>query len=79
MIKDDFGMVIFIKVVHLDVDFEMVQRVSKNWFGKIEWQGLKVVIRLELSKLTIIICELDLCFEFHLNCESLIPKVVISV
>ena len=50
-------MVIFTKVVHLDVDFEMVQRISKSWFGKIEWQGLKVVIRLELSKLTIIICE----------------------
>jgi hypothetical protein len=61
MIKDDFGMVIFTKVVHLDVDFEMVQRVSKSWFGKNEWQGLKVVIRLELSKLTIIICEWELC------------------
>ena len=46
MIKDEFGMVIFIKVVHFEVDFEMVQRVSKNWFGKNEWQGLKVVIRL---------------------------------
>jgi hypothetical protein len=46
MIKDDFGMVIFTKVVHLDVDFEMVQRVSKILFEKIEWQWLKVVIRL---------------------------------
>ena len=46
MIQDDFGMVILTKVVHLDVDFEMVQRVSKIWFGKIEWQWLKVVIRL---------------------------------
>jgi hypothetical protein len=46
LIQDEFGRVIFIKVVHLDVDFEMVQRVSKNWFGKIELQGLKVVIRL---------------------------------
>ena len=46
MIKDEFDMMIFTKVVHLDVDFEMVQRVSKNWFGKIELQGLKVVIRL---------------------------------
>jgi hypothetical protein len=46
VIKDEFGRVIFIKVVHLDVDFEMVQRVSKNWFGKIELLGLKVVIRL---------------------------------
>ena len=63
MILGEFGRVIFIKVVHLDVDFEMVQRVSKNWFGKNEWQGLKVVIRLELSKLTIIICEWDLCLK----------------
>ena len=46
MIKDDFGMVVFTKVVHLDVDFEIVQRVSKVWFEKIELQGLKVVIRL---------------------------------
>ena len=64
MIKGEFGRVIFIKVVHLDVDFEMVQRVSKDWFGKIELQGLKVVIRLELSKLTNIICELVLCLNF---------------
>ena len=49
MIKDEFSRVIFIKVVHLDVDFEMVQRVSKSWFGKIELQGLKVVIRLNLA------------------------------
>jgi hypothetical protein len=46
VIKKDFGMVIFTKSVHLDVDFEMVQRVSKIWFEKIEWQWLKVVIRL---------------------------------
>ena len=64
MIKDDFGMVIFIKVVHLDVDFGMVQRVSKSWFGKIELQGLKVVIRLNLADLAIIICEWELCLNF---------------
>ena len=46
MIRDEFGRVVFIKVVHLDVDFEMVQGVSKEWFGKIELQGLKVVTRL---------------------------------
>ena len=46
MIKDEFGMMIFTKVFHLDVDFELVQRVSKIWFEKIEWQWLKVVIRL---------------------------------
>jgi hypothetical protein len=46
MIKKEFGMVIFTKSVHLDVDFDVVQRVSKVWFEKIEWQGLKVVIRL---------------------------------
>ena len=57
MIKDEFGRVIFIKVVHLDVDFEMVQRVSKSWFGKIELQGLKVVIRLNLADLVIISCD----------------------
>jgi hypothetical protein len=64
MIQDDFGMVLFTKIVHLNVEFELVQRVSTIWFGKIEWQVLKVVIRLELSKLTIIICELDLCLNF---------------
>ena len=57
MIKNDFGMVIFTKVVHLDVEFEMVQRVSKIWFEKIEWQWLKVVIRLKLADLAIITCE----------------------
>ena len=46
MIKDEFGMMIFTKVVHLDVDFEMVQRVSKIYFEKPELQRLKVVIRL---------------------------------
>jgi hypothetical protein len=64
MIKGEFGRVIFIKVVHLDVDFEMVQRVSKNWFGKFEFQGLKVVIRLNLADLAIIICEWELCLKF---------------
>ena len=64
MIKDEFGRVIFIKVVHLDVDFEMVQRVSKNWFGKIELQGLKVVIRLKLADLVIITCEWEKCLKF---------------
>ena len=64
MIKDEFGRVVFIKVVHLDVDFEMVQGVSKNWFGKIELQGLKVVIRLNLADLAIIICEWELCLKF---------------
>jgi hypothetical protein len=64
LIKDEFGRVIFIKVVHLDVDFEMVQRVSKNWFGKIELQGLKVVIRLNLADLTIILCEWKKCLKF---------------
>jgi hypothetical protein len=57
MIKNDFGMVVFTKSVHLDVDFEMVQRVSKSWFEKIEWQGLKVVIRLLMADLTIITCD----------------------
>ena len=57
MIKDEFGRVIFIKVVHLDVDFEMVQGVSKEWFGKIELQGLKVVIRLNLAEMAIISCD----------------------
>jgi hypothetical protein len=47
MIKNDFGQGVFTTSVHLDVDFEKVQRVSKNWFEKIEWQGLKVVIRLK--------------------------------
>ena len=64
MIKDEFGRVIFIKVVHLDVDFEMVQRVSKNWFEKIELQGLKVVIRLKLADLVIITCEWEKCLKF---------------
>jgi hypothetical protein len=64
LIKDDFGRVIFIKVVYLDVDFEMVQRVSKNWFGKMELQGLKVVIRLNLADLAIISCEWELCLNF---------------
>ena len=64
MIKDEFGRVVFIKVVHLDVDFEMVQRVSKNWFGKIELQGLKVVIRLKLADLVIITCEWEKCLKF---------------
>ena len=64
MIKDEFGRVVFIKVVHLDVDFEMVQRVSKNWFEKIELQGLKVVIRLKLADLVIITCEWERCLKF---------------
>jgi hypothetical protein len=64
MIQDEFGRVIFIKVVHLDVDFEMVQRVSKNWFEKIELQGLKVVIRLKLADLVIITCEWERCLKF---------------
>ena len=64
MIQDEFGRVIFIKVVHLDVDFEMVQRVSKDWFGKIELQGLKVVIRLKLADLVIITCEWEKCLKF---------------
>ena len=64
MIKDEFGRVVFIKVVHLDVDFEMVQGVSKNWFGKIELQGLKVVIRLKLADLVIITCEWERCLKF---------------
>ena len=64
MIKDEFGRVVFIKVVHLDVDFEMVQRVSKDWFGKIELQGLKVVIRLKLADLVIITCEWEKCWKF---------------
>ena len=64
MIKDEFGRVVFIKVVHLDVDFEMVQRVSKDWFGKIGLQGLKVVIRLKLADLVIIICEWERCLKF---------------
>ena len=64
MIQDEFGRVVFIKVVHLDVDFEMVQRVSKDWFGKIELQGLKVVIRLKLADLVIITCEWEKCLKF---------------
>jgi hypothetical protein len=64
VIKDEFGRVVFIKVVHLDVDFEMVQRVSKDWFGKIELQGLKVVIRLKLADLVIITCEWEMCLKF---------------
>jgi hypothetical protein len=64
VIKDEFGRVVFIKVVHLDVDFEMVQRVSKNWFEKIELQGLKVVIRLKLADLVIITCEGEKCWKF---------------
>lgn len=64
MIKDEFGRVVFIKVVHLDVDFEMVQGVSKEWFGKIELQGLKVVIRLKLADLVIITCEWEKCWKF---------------
>ena len=64
MIKDEFGRVVFIKVVHLDVDFEMVQRVSKDWFGKTELQGLKVVIRLKLADLVIITCEWEKCLKF---------------
>jgi hypothetical protein len=64
LIQDEFGRVIFIKVVHLDVVFEMVQRVSKNWFGKIDLQGLKVVIRLYLADLAIISCEWELCLNF---------------
>ena len=63
MIKDEFGRVVFIKVVHLDVDFEMVQGVSKEWFGKIELQGLKVVIRLKLADLVIITCEWEKCLK----------------
>jgi hypothetical protein len=46
MIKNEFGMVIFTKSVHLYVDLDVVQRVSKVWFEKIELQWLKVVIRL---------------------------------
>jgi hypothetical protein len=46
MIKKEFGMVIFTKSVNLDVDLDVVQRVSKVWFEKIELQRLKVVIRL---------------------------------
>jgi hypothetical protein len=57
MIKNDFGQGVFTKRVHLDVDFEMVQRVSKIWFEKIEWQGLKVVIRLLMADLTNITCD----------------------
>jgi hypothetical protein len=64
VIQDEFGRVVFIKVVHLDVDFEMVQRVSKNWFEKIELQGLKVVIRLKLADLVIITCEWEKCLKF---------------
>ena len=64
MIKDEFGRVVFIKVVHFDVDFEMVQGVSKEWFGKIELQGLKVVIRLKLADLVIITCEWEKCWKF---------------
>jgi hypothetical protein len=64
VIKDEFGRVVFIKVVHLDVDFEMVQGVSKEWFGKIELQGLKVVIRLKLADLVIITCEWEKCWKF---------------
>jgi hypothetical protein len=63
MIKKEFGMVIFTKSVHLDVVLDMVQRVSKVWFEKIELQWLKVVIRLELADLTIIICEQVLYLE----------------
>ena len=63
MIKDEFGRVVFIKVVHLDVDFEMVQGVSKNGFEKIELQGLKVVIRLKLADLVIITCEWEKCWK----------------
>ena len=64
MIKDEFGRVVFIKVVHLDVDFEMVQGVSKNGFEKIELQGLKVVIRLKLADFVIITCEWEKCLKF---------------
>ena len=46
MIKKEFGMVIFTKSVLLDVDLDVVQRVSKVWFEKFELQRLKVVIRL---------------------------------
>ena len=64
MIKNEFGQGVFTKSVHLDVDFEMVQRVSKDWFGKIELQGLKVVIRLKLADLVIITCEWEKCWKF---------------
>ena len=50
-------MVIFTKSVHLDVDLEMVQRVNKSWFGKIELQWLKVVIRLRMAEMAIISCD----------------------
>ena len=46
MIQDEFDMVVFTKVVHLDVLLDEVQRIGKVWFEKLEIQGLKVVTRI---------------------------------
>jgi hypothetical protein len=39
-------MVVFTKVVHLDVYLDVVQRIGKVWFENLENQGLKVVTRI---------------------------------
>ena len=46
MIQDEFDMVVFTKVVHLDVNLDEVQIILKVWFENLEIQGLKVVTRL---------------------------------
>ena len=53
-------MVVFTKVVHLDVYLDEVQRIEIVWFEKLEIQGLKVVTRLKLADLTNIICDHNL-------------------
>jgi hypothetical protein len=46
LIQDEFGMVVFTKVVHLDVLLDDMQRLEQVWFENFELQGLKVVTRL---------------------------------
>jgi hypothetical protein len=46
LFQDEFAGVVFIKVVHLDVDLDEVQRVGQVLFENLEIQGLKVVTRL---------------------------------
>ena len=56
-------MVVFTKVVHLDVLLDVVQRIGLVWFAKLEIQGLKVVIRMQMAKVTIISCDHQLSWD----------------
>jgi hypothetical protein len=60
--KAESTLVVNIKIVHLDMFLDEVERVVQVWFKNLINQGCKVGMMLKSGKVTIIICEWKLNF-----------------